>query len=360
MKYPLLFCLLLLGQTFYSTAQQHTDIFPDMSGNELLTQLKIDYKPSFVLSYDQARDTLFGVVDRVGDSLECIYSGHRIYLPYNQDPTSSAYLNGSNDGINTEHTYPQSLWSGGNSPKSDMHHLYPTRAQVNNSRASDPFNDINDNFVDTWFYRNMALSSTPTSNIDQYSEDVNGFFEPRESVKGDIARSMFYFYTMYNNEANAVNTTFFQNQLPVLCEWNNNDPVDQKEYDRTWKIAEYQQGKPNPYVLDCTLISRTNYCSTVTTYCSIIAPVEELDLAKELTVSPNPTNGQIRIEISDQVVLDEMFEIKFYDVSGKLLAIETVKDERIIDIDIQNFPKGVLLVKIQGKQGIGTKKIIHY
>ena len=52
-----------------------------------------------------------------------------------------------------------------------------------------------------WFWQNYASSSTPSSNIDQYSESDDDLFEPREDVKGDVARIMFYFYTIYQNVA---------------------------------------------------------------------------------------------------------------------------------------------------------------
>ena len=43
-------------------------------------------------------------------------------------------------------------------------------------------------------------SNTPTNNIDEYSEsEINtnlDFFEPREDRKGDISRTIFYFYTI--------------------------------------------------------------------------------------------------------------------------------------------------------------------
>lgn len=362
MKYRLSLCFLFLGLFFYSKAQ-HTDVFPDLTGNELLTQLKIQYKPSAVLPYDQARDILFGQVDRVGDSLECIYSGHRIFLPFGQDPTTAAYNNGSNDGINTEHTYPQSLWNGGNSPLSDMHHLFPTRSAVNNARSSKPFADINDNGVDTWFYRNTELSSIPSSNIDLYAEDDNdsGYFEPRESVKGDIARAMFYFYTMYRNEANEVNTTFFQSQVATLCQWHSDDPVDAKELTRTWKIAEYQQNKPNPFVLDCTLVYRSNYCSgEPSPFCALLAsPVKELDISKEISISPNPTNDYVEISFSENIPNNESIQIQLFDVSGKILQTETIEDRNSILLNMEEYPKGMFLLQIQTKDAITTKRLVH-
>ena len=53
--------------------------------------------------------------------------------------------------------------------------------------------------VEVDYYSN----SIPNQFIDEYSEvdNDNEKFEPREDVKGNIARSMFYFYTIYNNVA---------------------------------------------------------------------------------------------------------------------------------------------------------------
>ena len=64
------------------------------------------------------------------------------------------------------------------------------------ARADFPFAEIPDNETDTWYYLTLTLNTIPSSNIDLYSERRNGFFEPREDHKGNVARAMFYFYTM--------------------------------------------------------------------------------------------------------------------------------------------------------------------
>ena len=46
-----------------------------------------------------------------------------------------------------------------------------------------------------------------------------GKFEPRESVKGDIASAVFYFYTMYQEEANEADFEFFESMKEVLISW---------------------------------------------------------------------------------------------------------------------------------------------
>ena len=45
---------------------------------------------------------------------------------------------------------------------------------------------------------------------------------------------MFYFYTIYPNEADEI---FFEEQKEVLFDWHNDDPIENDEITRTWDIA---------------------------------------------------------------------------------------------------------------------------
>ncbi len=339
----------------YSDAQ-NDPIFEDLSGMALFDALRNNYKPSFVLPYNDARDVLFGTIDKVNDSLECIYSGYKVYMTPGVDPTTAACGGDGCPGINTEHTYPQSLWNGGNSPKSDMHHLFPTKAAVNNARSSKPFADIQDNFTDKWYYKSQELTSVPTSNIDLYAESVSSYFEPRESSKGNIARAMFYFYTMYRNEADAVDNDFFNEQVNTLCEWHNQDPASYDEALRTWKIAEYQDWKPNPFVLDCTLASRI-YCNDVLGwYCNIITANEDLDIGNSFTISPNPAQDRLDISWDGDLVTDNKVEVILYDMAGKELKREEVYNG--MHLEINTLPRGMIMAKLQYGRQICTKKFV--
>ena len=237
-----------------------TEIFPGLYGQQLLDSLVANYKPATVLNYDDARDTLFARIDNHNDSLTGVYSGYTIYLDPNADPSTDAYLK----GINTEHTWPQSKGADTGNAKSDMHHLYPARDAVNSSRSNDPFAEITDTDTDKWWRNDYYLTTIPTQYIDEYSEkdeDANRF-EPREDHKGNAARSVFYFYTMYKDQADS---TFFEIQKDVLYQWHQQEPADQAEIDRTWAIAAYQDNKPNPFVLDSSLVRRAYFTNTDTT-----------------------------------------------------------------------------------------------
>ncbi len=89
-----------------------------------------------------------------------------------------------------------------------------------------------------------------------YSESDKVSFEPRELKKGDVARAMFYFRTIYPAQANS---TFFDKQRATLCQWHTADPVDPGEIARSRRVAQTEQGNENPFALDPSLAKRT-YC----------------------------------------------------------------------------------------------------
>ena len=136
--------------------------------------------------------------------------------------------------------------------KSDIHHLRPCKSNVNSSRGNKPYNESNDNQTQTWYWLDYQQNNPPSQNRDKYSESASNVFEPREEVKGDIARAIFYFYTMYSNVAD---DNFFESQKDILYDWHQNDPINQSEINRTWEIADYQD-YPNPFILDETLVQR--------------------------------------------------------------------------------------------------------
>ncbi len=303
----LVFLFLVIPQ-LHLQAQTQEVIFPDLSGNELLEAIQSQYTPSTVPTYGLSRDSLFGRIDKVGDSLRCVYTGFKVYLDPTADPTQAAYMNGA--GINTEHTYPQSKGASQEPARANMHHLFPTRVDVNQVRGSFAFADIPDEVTESWYYLDQFRNSTPTSNIDAYSEFRNGAFEPPEAHKGNIARAMFYFYTIYRSEAQAADPNFFSSQLATLCKWHYQDPVDEEEWNRTWKIAAYQDNKANPFVLDCSLTGRLYCQSTAGTCLSDIANSPKQELAVTIgNAYPNPFKREIRIPLQLQKTAEVSYNL---------------------------------------------------
>ncbi|MEB3210575.1 MAG: endonuclease [Leptolyngbyaceae bacterium] len=230
-------------------------ILPNEAGRSLRDRLAVDYAPKGSLGYNTGRDILYGQIENKNGVVEGIYTGYQIQL----NPTASPRMDAFAKGINAEHTWPQSKGAKG-AAKSDLHHLFPSRVRVNGTRGNFPFADIPDPQTDRWFLGVEEIYSLPTVNIDDYSEFDPGQFEPREVKKGDVARAMFYFYTMYEDQANDADSGYFDLQRNTLCEWHRLDPADEAEIARSHAIAQTAQGNENPFVLDPTLATRA-YCS---------------------------------------------------------------------------------------------------
>ncbi len=335
-------CLLVFLSITISAQFDHESVFSDLNDEALRAALVENYKTTVVLEYGDARDTFFRNIDAVDNVLECVYTGFKINLDPNLDPTEDAF----DKGINTEHTYPRSKGAtNGTNAFSDMHHLFPTRERVNADRGSLPFQDIVDSQTDKWYFEENITTSIPSQNIDDYSELLTSVgFEPREEHKGDVARAYFYFYTMYENQALQEDPDFFSSQQETMCQWHFEDPVDEKEWVRNEKIAVYQDGKKNPFILDCKLARL--YCDDIIGSCLTVSATELATAS--ILVRPNPAQEMIFL---DGVGADaERYSISSID--GSMISKGWIeKDEKNATIMTNHLRSGFYVITIYNSSG---------
>ncbi|MDR9416556.1 MAG: Calx-beta domain-containing protein [Gracilimonas sp.] len=292
--------LLYLNQAIYAQncPAQGTEIYPELSGQNLLDALIQAYKTTSVLNYDTARETLYGNIDNKSGKVEGVYTG---YVANIEPAAGNIRGQAVNTNINAEHSWPQSKGaSDGTLAHSDMHHLYPAYSSANSSRGNSPFYEIPDDETDGWWLRGQQYTTPSAYSIDFYSErrdnhpnaNYSGSWEPRESVEGNIARSMFYFYTIYKDQADAADPIFFEIQKQFLRTWNQLDPVSTREYDRTCAIAEFQDGKVNPFVIDPTLVERAYFEGNIN-------QTNVFFSASELTINEGQKTLQIEVSITN-------------------------------------------------------------
>ena len=218
----------------------------------LINYLKQNYTTSNVLSYNSARDVMYGQIYNNNGNVSCVYTKYTI----NNVPSNNPRPTMNAGGIDCEHIWPQSMYNGTSPMKQDMHHLKPCKSNVNSSRGNKPFNEVIDSQANHWYWLSNDFSSPPSNNINEYSESGSSAFEPREDTKGDIARIMYYFYTIYTDVAN---DSFFETQKDILYQWHINDPASDEEINITWQIASYQNNIPNPFIIDDSLIYRAYF-----------------------------------------------------------------------------------------------------
>ena len=199
------------------------------------------------LSYAAARAKMYNYADNYNNLVTCVYSGYQETVPFSFTNSSTTVVS----RINCEHTVPQSWFNQTVRMRSDMHHLYPTYDTWNNLRGSDPYADIPDATTQTWMRGLVSQATIPTANIDEWSEDTNTQFEPREDHKGNLARSIFYFYTMHAGQPALVATGHGDinsaANINTLYAWHLADPVDAHEIERNNRVAA-SQGNFNPYI----------------------------------------------------------------------------------------------------------------
>ena len=234
--------LLFFGLTLFAQTPPS-----DLNGSALRTWLKQNYYDGHhtQLGYDNARAKMYNYIDNHNNKITCVYSGYQVSWTYGGTGTNP-------DPINCEHTVPQSYFNDAEPMKSDLHHLFPAYNSWNSTRSNYPFAEIDDNTTTKWMYLSTSQSTIPTSNIDLYSEYASGQFEPREDHKGDVARAIFYFYTMYPTQAGSISDVA---DINTLYQWSIDDPVSQAEIDRNIAIQSFQ-GDLNPYITMPSLIAR--------------------------------------------------------------------------------------------------------
>tara|TARA_B100001996_G_scaffold274586_1_gene215335 strand:+ start:2156 stop:4132 length:1977 start_codon:yes stop_codon:yes gene_type:complete len=316
--------------TIFFTLSYSQEIIGDgLTGQPLLDYIVNNYKTSTTLGYNNARDILYGTIDlKENNQLSCVYSGFTITLNTDIDPSTDAY----NQGINCEHTWPQSMGASEEPQKSDLHHLFPCKDNVNSSRGNDPYGQIDDEDTDTWYRNDYSQNTIPTEYINEYAEKDNPpdpnyeVFEPREDHKGDASRAVFYFYAMYNDVAD---TNFWNIQKDILLDWHYYDPVNDWEFNRTWEIAEYQQNQPNPFILDSSLARRIWYMDDGGEDTSTVDTIEYNIIINEIMQNPSSVsdeNGEwfeIYNNSNEEIDLDG-FIIKDYDTDSHLITQETL------------------------------------
>jgi len=192
-----------------------------LQGTALVTQLRLVIQTGMVkISYGDARYIL-DEADRDpanSNNVILIYSGVSVSGVWDVGIT-----------WNREHVWPQSLLGTFASDltnttkdiRSDLHNLKPESASVNTSRGNKYFD----------------------------TQTTTATYNPRNEVRGDISRILFYMVIMYP-ELSLVNQAPVNFQMALLSrmlEWHEADPVDAFEISRNNVIFSYQANR-NPFI----------------------------------------------------------------------------------------------------------------
>ncbi|MEV5436030.1 endonuclease [Streptomyces sp. NPDC052682] len=169
-------------------------------------------------------------------------SGNVILLYSGKSRSKS--LNGGDVGDwNREHVWAISHGdlTTSTGPGTDLHHIRPEDVTVNSIRGNKDFDEGGSSFT------NSGGSLTDSDS-----------FEPRDAVKGDVARMILYMAVRYEgddawadlepNDRVGNGSTPCLGRLSVLKQWNEQDPPDAFEERRNQVIYDTYQHNRNPFI----------------------------------------------------------------------------------------------------------------
>ena len=219
----------------YYTGSNTYDALSAKSNSELLTSLRNLMKSthSYKSSYDNCRDWPSYTDSQEGQSnIVLLYSSVVV--------TQKEWAGGGSVGWNREHVWPQSL--GGfktSGAGSDLHHVRPSDYKINSDRGNLKYGNVSGG---------SDVKGTSIVSGMVGGQRANGYFEPLDNVKGDVARICLYVYARYGGEITECSkiTNIFQS-VDVLLEWCEDDPVDTWEMSRN-DVVDSIQGNRNVFI----------------------------------------------------------------------------------------------------------------
>jgi len=323
--------LILSKSVFAQIPAGYYDDAQGLTGDDLKLALHEIIDDHLPFSYDDLRDFILKNTD------EDPNNSNNVILLYSGRSQDKNTFGGDPDDWNREHVWAKSHGDFGNNPPAgtDAHHIRPTDVSVNSARGNLDFD----------------MGGTPVAQAPGCFKDGDSF-EPRDEVKGDVARMIFYMATRYEGGGTVpdlevvdeVNT--YPNpqhgKLSQLILWNTQDPPDDFEMNRNDVIYYQYQGNRNPF------IDHPEYVDAIW---SDPSDVQSNELAY-INIYPNPASSSLYISAS----VNQDLSYTIYSVIGNLVGNGNLSPTTS-EIDISKLNKGIYILSLSDNSNQAAKKI---
>lgn len=272
-------------------------------GDELKTALYNIIKDHTTYNYDALRDYILPNTDEDPSNF------NNVILIYTGRSQNKDTFGGLLDEWNREHVWAKSHGDFGNTIPcgTDAHHIRPCDVGVNSTRGNKDFD--NGGSAVYGYYNDYAGNTDGDS------------FEPRDEVKGDIARMIMYMAVRYEGESGEPDLEMvdyipsspsgqpYFGKESVLIQWHLDDPVDSFEMTRNEKIYTNWQHNRNPFI-DHPEFAERIWCYAVD---------DPQDENFKISAFPNPFSSSTTLQFNKTTESTENIEIKIYNVKGQLI-----------------------------------------
>jgi endonuclease I len=244
----------------------------------------------------------------------------------------------SGNGWTREHVWAKSRGDFGTAlgPGTDLHHLRPENDVVNSIRSNYYFDEGGSP---------VMYNSTATG---CFKNSLTYTFEPRDAVKGDVARMIMYMAVRYEGENGEPDLEMtesiygdsdkqpFMGVKSTLMQWNLQDLPDDFERNRNEVVYKYQ-GNRNPF------IDHPEYATAI--WGSTSTEVEAVAGAPEQSLFFS--NSQLNI-----ISATPIQTVVIYTVTGQLVVSESYNNVESVHIAADRLPQGICLVVINGNKAL--------
>jgi endonuclease I len=324
--YLIIFTLCLLASnSFAQIPAGYYDGTEDLYGEELKAVLHDIIDGHDEPTYNDLRDFI------LKESDEDPQNANNIILLYTGRSQAKSTFGGGINEWNREHTWAKSHGDFGNNPPcgTDAHMIRPTDASVNSDRGNKDFDE--------------GGQQHPEATGCYYTEYT---WEPRDEVKGDVARIILYMDVRYEGDngeldltaVDAVNTSPApeHGRLSILLEWHEQDPPDDFELNRNNVVYSYQDNR-NPFI---------DHPEFVYEIWGESAQIDDAHGNQEVNLYPNPVVDNLHVS-SDYSSLQLM---QVYNSIGEHVSSHQLKAGEEFIIDCNNLPSGLYFIRFTDEQ----------
>ena len=300
-----------IPENYYTTAE-------GLSGDELKTALYNVIKDHTEYPYTSSSTDVWDILKETDrDTADASH----VILFYTGWSVDAAQEYNSGSGWNREHIWAKSRGDFGTAPGpgTDVHHLRPADISVNSARNNRWFDNCTEPYLDNGVTTGCYTSST------------SWVWEPRDAVKGDVARMIFYMATRYEGENGEPDLEMIdylpsddRTQEPIhamlstLMKWHEEDPVDDYERHRNEVVYAYQHNR-NPF------IDHPGYAEQIWGSPEAVSP-----LAGHVSIAiyPNPARDYVVVKRPDgyTVTLHTVIGTQLFTTRDKVLRLDDTKN----------------------------------
>lgn len=281
-------------------------------------------------TYNDLRDYI------LPESDEDPQNSNNVILLYTGRSQAKSTFGGNVNEWNREHVWAKSHGDFGNNPPcgTDAHMIRPTDVSVNSDRGNKDFDEGGQ----------------------QHSEATGCYFtqytwEPRNAVKGDVARMILYMDVRYEGDngeldltaVDAINTSPApeHGRLSTLLEWHEQDPPDDFERNRNNVVYSYQDNR-NPFI---------DHPEFVYNIWGPSASLSEKISILDAGFYPNPVRNELHITLNQP---NSKIKLVIYNAIGYPVISNVLDGSEEAVVDCSSLMAGFYVLRLSDEQSLSS------